>query len=87
MKGTEKMKKTLAIILALIMVFSTVGCAAKTEAPAPTEAVAVVEEPAPTEEPVVEEEPVPAEEPAVAEEFVALVKAWHASNSPFRDPR
>ena len=35
MKGTEKMKKTLAIILALIMVFSTVGCAAKTEAPAP----------------------------------------------------
>lgn len=29
------MKKTLAIILALIMVFSTVGCAAKTEAPAP----------------------------------------------------
>ena len=27
------------------------------------------------------------EEPAVAEEFVALVKAWHASNSPFRDSK
>ena len=25
------------------------------------------------------------EDPAVSEEFVALVKAWHASNSPFRD--
>ncbi len=59
------MKKILALMLALLMVFSLVACGAKEEAPAP-EAEAPATEEAPAEEAPAEE--APAEEAAPAEE-------------------
>ena len=65
------MKKYLALILALVMVFALAACGQSAK-PAATEAPAASEEPAPTEEPAAAEEPAaeeaaPAEEPAAEE--------------------
>ena len=62
------MKKVLALLLALTMVFALAACGSSS-APAATAAPAASEEPAPTEEPApAEEEAAPAEEPAAEEE-------------------
>ena len=63
------MKKFLALLLALIMVFALAACG-QTAAPAPAEEPAPVEEPAPAEEPATVEEPAPVEESAPVEEPV-----------------
>ena len=62
------MKKVLALLLALTMVFALAACGSSS-APAATAAPAASEEPAPTEEAApAEEEAAPAEEPAAEEE-------------------
>ena len=61
------MKKFLALLLALTMIFALAACGQSAPAPAPAEepAPAPAEEPAPVEEPAPAEEPAPVEEPAV----------------------
>ena len=67
------MKKLIALLLTLTMVFALVACGAKAPAEEPDpEEEPVVEEPAPTEEPA-PEEPVPEEEPAPVETESKLV--------------
>ena len=68
------MKKLIALLLALVMVFSLVACGAKEEAPAETPAEKPAETPAetPAEEPAEE----PAEAPAEQEE--ATIEVWIA---------
>ena len=48
MKEGNKMKKAIALILALLMIAALAGCGAKTQEPAPTETPKATEAPAPT---------------------------------------
>lgn len=66
------MKKLIALLLALVMVFGLVACAAKEEEPVEEEDVVVEETPEVEDEPAVEEEPVVEDEPAVMPEEPAV---------------
>ena len=75
------MKKYLALILALVMVFALAACGQSAK-PAATEAPAASEEPAATEAPAAEEEPAAAEEPATEEAAPAEESAEEAAEAP-----
>ena len=73
----KKVSKSLALLLALLMLLAVAGCSgntpAPTQAPAPTEAPAPTQAPAPTEAAAPTVEPVPTDEPAPAEEGYGVV--------------
>ena len=75
------MKKYLALILALVMVFALAACGQSAK-PAATEAPAVSEEPAASEAPAATEEPAAAEEPAAEEAAPAEESAEEAAEAP-----
>ncbi len=70
------MKKLIALLLALVMVFGMVACGTKSETPADTETPAV-DTPAKEEEPVKEEEPAKDETPSEEHEEVSF-EVWIA---------
>ena len=75
------MKKYLALILALIMVFALAACGQSAK-PAATEAPAASEEPAATEAPAATEEPAAAEPAAAEEAAPAEESAEEAAEAP-----
>ena len=75
------MKKYLALILALVMVFALAACGQSAK-PAATEAPAASEEPAASEAPAATEEPAAAEEPAAEEAAPAEESAEEAAEAP-----
>ena len=75
------MKKYLALILTLVMVFALAACGQSAK-PAATEAPAASEEPAATEAPAAEEEPAAAEPAAAEEAAPAEESAEEAAEAP-----
>ena len=74
------MKKLIALLLALVMVFSLAACGSKTEAPAES-SEPEVEAPAKEEAPAEEEEPAKEEEPA-EEAAPVEIEMWHYFDQP-----